>query len=192
MTTDQEIISRIWRRDEDGLHDLSVHYGGLVRSIARNILGNAADADECANDTWLAVWKAIPPQSPRNLAAFVGRIARNKALDRYRRETADKRGGLAFDAVLEELAGCLPSGSDPMAETEDLLMNEWIDRFLHRYLTEDDCDLFLCRYWYGDSIADLARDFGQSRALIATRLYRIREKLKDRLQRWADGQEEEQ
>ena len=101
------IVGLFFARDEAALAECRRRYGAYCRAIARNILGREADAEECENDVYLAAWNAIPPAQPRSLRAFLGKIARNLALGRYERESAQKRGGGEACAVLDELACAL-------------------------------------------------------------------------------------
>lgn len=104
---DQKIIALLFERSEQGMTELIAKYGKLLRRIAWNILGNALDAEECANDTYLSVWNAIPPEQPRSLAAFCCAIARNNALSRYQWDNAQKRNS-HYDIALDELGESLP------------------------------------------------------------------------------------
>ncbi len=106
---DHLIIQLFLERSESAVLELARKYGGLCRSIARNILKNSEDAEECFNDTLLAVWNAIPPERPDKLQPYVCRIARNLSLKKYHSNTAQKRNR-QYDVILEEIADCLDSG----------------------------------------------------------------------------------
>ncbi|MDR0381331.1 MAG: sigma-70 family RNA polymerase sigma factor [Oscillospiraceae bacterium] len=101
---DKTIIALFRQRSEDALAEVSKKFGGYCRRIAVNILRNREDADECVNETWFRAWNAIPPACPAKLTAFLGRITRNLALDRYEASHAQKRGGGEVALALEELA----------------------------------------------------------------------------------------
>ena len=105
---DETIIGLYLKRDEEAIHASSLKYGALLKSVAYRILNNSADAEECENDAYFAAWNAIPPAQPKSLAAFLGRIVRNHALNRYDYYTADKRNR-AFDLILSELSECIPA-----------------------------------------------------------------------------------
>ena len=104
---DNQIIALYWQRNEQAISETETKYGSYCRSIVYGILQNGADTEECINDTWLRAWDAIPPQKPARLSAFLGRIARNLALDRYDYNHAAKRSG-SFDQLLSELNECIP------------------------------------------------------------------------------------
>ena len=104
---DNLIIDLYWQRNEQAVAETEAKYGPYCRSIAYGILQNNQDTEECVNDTWLRAWDSIPPQRPGRLSAFLGRIARNLALDRYDYNHAAKRSG-PFDQLLSELSECIP------------------------------------------------------------------------------------
>jgi RNA polymerase sigma-70 factor (ECF subfamily) len=152
-----------------------------VRRTAANLLRDRLDAEECVNDTWLGVWNSIPPQRPNPLVSYVCRIARNLAVKRWRAETAAKRNG-EYDLVLDELAECIPSGMDVESELERRELTGAINRFLDT-LGYEDRFLFVRRYWYADSVADIAAATHGSVNRTSVRLFRLREKLRKSLQK---------
>lgn len=175
---DLTIIKHLWDRAEQALDLLARRFGRRLMQTARNILGNHEDAEETVNDTYLAVWNTIPPQRPNPLAAFVYKIGRNLALKRYRSNTAARRDG-TYDLSLDELAGCIPGQAlEETVEAREL--GRAIDGFLDT-LSADNRNLFLRRYWFGDSVKDAARAFDLSESAAAVRLSRIRNQLKDYL-----------
>ena len=177
---DSQIVQLYWDRDEQAIPHTAEKYGGYCLAVAGNILGNSKDAEECVNDTYLNAWNAIPPHRPQVLSAFLGKITRNLAFNRHKRNTADKRGGGEAAAVLEELAEVV-SGKDNVEQEVDrrALVNE-IDVFLGK-LPAEKRKIFLCRYWYFDSIADIASRFGKSENGVPVLLHRLREKLRRHL-----------
>ena len=176
---DGRIIGLFFERSEQALEELDRKYGAAVKKTAANILSDRQDAEECVNDTYLRVWNSIPPQKPNPLVSYVCKIARNLALDRYRSNTAEKRNG-NLDLVLEEMEECIPSNMSVETELEAKELTQEINRFLAA-LPKDDRFLFVRRYWYGDSVADLAAMTGGSANRISVRLFRIREKLRNTL-----------
>ncbi len=173
---DSEIISLFFERSEQAVEELDRKYGAAVRKTAANILSDPQDAEECVNDTWLRTWSSIPPQAPKALAGYVCRIARNLAVDRWRADNAEKRGG-NYALVLDEMEECLPSGVSVESEVEAKELSLAIDRFLAG-LSREDRFLFVRRYWYADSVADLAALTKGSADRIAVRLFRLRGKLR--------------
>ena len=176
---DSNIITLFYERSEQAIEELDRKYGSIVRKTAANILNNRLDAEECVNDTYLGVWNTIPPQHPNPLVSYVCKIARNIAINRYHAKTAQKRNG-NYDLVLDELEECIPSGVDVETEYESMELTASINRFLAA-LPKQDRILFVRRYWYADSVSDLAAITHTSPNRISVRLFRIREKLKTSL-----------
>ena len=173
---DSRIIRLFFERSEQAIEELNRKYGIAVKKTAANILHDRMDVEECVNDTYLRVWNSIPPHEPNPLVSYVCRIARNLAINRYHTNQAEKRNG-DFDLVLDELEECIPSGMDVETEVEAKELGAAINRFLTT-LSREDRFLFVRRYWYADSVTDLAAMTGGSANRISVRLFRIREKLK--------------
>ena len=173
---DNQIIALYWQRNEQAISETETKYGSYCRSIVYGILQNGADTEECINDTWLRAWDAIPPQKPARLSAFLGRIARNLALDRYDYNHAAKRSG-SFDQLLSELNECIPYSRDDFARME---LTQILNSFF-RTLPEAHRNLFLRRYWYADSVEAVALRLGWSVSKTKSVLFRMRKKLKDYL-----------
>ena len=125
--TDREIITLYNARDEQAITETDRAYGRLCMDLALNILGDLSDAEECVNDTWLKVWNAIPPACPPSLRAFVCRIARNIAIDRYRRDSAQKRSA-EVESAIDEYWECVPNGDAPIGD--EVALREAINGFL--------------------------------------------------------------
>ncbi len=173
---DAEIVASFLARDEQAIKETEMKYGAYCRTLARNFLRTPEDAEEIVNDTLLAAWESIPPKNPKNLKTFLGRLVRDKALSRYRALNAAKRGSGSWD-LLAELDDCIPS---PTRVEETVIANElaafisdWLDR-----LPEEDAALFTRRYWYGESVSELAEKLGVSPIRVSQRLYDLRKKLK--------------
>ena len=179
--TDTQIIDLLFERSEQGLRELAAKYGGSVGRIAFNILGSAQDAEECVNDTWLGVWNKIPPERPDPLCAYVCRIARNLATKRYHLNTALKRNSY-YDAALDELAECLPDSGSIEEDYAARELGVCINRFLDT-LSYEDRFLFMRRYWYGDTLPEIARMSGLSYGAVSVRLHRTKEKLRKELRK---------
>ncbi|MBQ9911225.1 MAG: RNA polymerase sigma factor [Lachnospiraceae bacterium] len=178
--SDAELVRRLWEKDEQALSLVQQQYGSYCRSIAQRILGNARDAEECVNDALLKTWSSIPPNSPDSLKAYIGRITRNLSFNLYQKQRAEKRGGSGFETVLDELAECIPGGREP---EEEVLMNELsseIDRFLSS-LPKEKRMLFVSRYFYAESIPEIAKRFSISKNAASVRLNRLRKELRAHL-----------
>lgn len=176
---DSKIIALFFRRDQQAITELAAKYGRSITRTASNILGNAEDAEECANDTYLAAWNSIPPQSPAPLVSYVCRIARNLAVSRYHANTAKKRNSF-YDAALEELEDSLAALETVETEYDVKELTQAINGFLGA-LSYDDRFLFMRRYWYVDSVAAIGKMMGLSPHRVSVRLYRIRERLERQL-----------
>jgi len=172
---DKKIIQLLFERAESAIAELRARFGRQLYRIAHNILENHQDAEESTNDTYLALWNAIPPASPDPLAPYVYRTGRNTALKRLHKETAQKRDR-RYDVSLEELNDCLPGGDvEQMIDAREL--GRTMDRFLST-ITKENRYIFVRRYWYGDSVGDIAKDMKMQENAVYVRLNRIRNGLK--------------
>lgn len=176
---DSKIIALFFERSEQAIAELDKQYGSAIKKTAANILNDRLDVEECVNDTYLRAWNSIPPQKPSPLVSYVCKIARNLAINRYHANIAEKRNG-AFDLILDEMENCIPSGMGVETEIEAKELSAAISRF-SMTLSRDDRFLFVRRYWYADSVTDLAAMTNGSANRISVRLFRIREKLKESL-----------
>ena len=179
--TDTEIIDLFFERSEQAIEELANKHGGAVTAVARNILGNEQDAEECVNDTWLGAWNAIPPHRPSPLRTFVCKIARNLATMKYHANTAQKRDS-RYDAALDELEEILSDGGSVEAAYEATELAAAINGFMAT-LSYADRFLFTRRYWYGDPLPDIARMADSTANSVTVRLFRIRKKLKRYLEK---------
>ena len=173
---DSEIIRLFFERSEQAIGELDKKYGAAATKTAANILQDRLHVEECVNDTYLGVWNSIPPHRPNPLVSYVCSITRNLAVSRLRSNAAVKRNS-NFDLVLEELEDFIPSGADVETDYAYKELLEVIDRFLST-LNYDDRFLFVRRYWYADSVKDIAAMMNQRDARISLRLFRLREKLR--------------
>lgn len=172
---DNLIVDLFWQRSEDALNVCADHFGPYCRKIAMNVLNSSEDADECVNETWLKAWNAIPPAKPMLLRAFLGRITRNIAINRYNAAHAYKRGG-AVAVALDELADI------PAPQADEGEITGVINIFLR---AEQKCsaDIFIKRYWYLQSIKDIAAEYGWNENKVTSLLFRMRRRLKTKLER---------
>lgn len=176
---DSRIIELYWQRCESAITETSRKYGKLCRHIALNIVGNFSDAEECENDTYIAAWNAIPPARPNILSAFLSKIARNIALNRYEYNKAQKRNH-EFDLILSELEECIADKNTVEKTYEDGMIAAMIDDFLAE-LTKEKRVIFVRRYWYSDSIRDIAKRMQLSESKVKTVLFRTRKELQQYL-----------
>ena len=179
---DRQIVELYWRREERAITETKQKYGRYCYAIAYRILQNREDAEESVNDTYLGAWKSIPPHRPHLLSVFLGKITRNLSLKRWRNKTAAKRGSGEVALTLEELKDCVPAPRTVEEEVEVRALAAIIDDFL-RGLPEEERNIFLCRYWYFDSVKEIGSQFGCSESKVKMKLLRTRAKLLERLER---------
>ena len=181
---DALIVRLYWERNEQAIPATADKYGSYCTSIARNILGSREDAEECVNDTYLNAWNSIPPHRPGVLSAFLGKITRNLSIKRYRHNTADKRGGGQAAVILDEIAEFVSDTDGVEQEIDRRELVKAIDAFLST-LSAEKRGVFLRRYWYFDSISDIASRFGMTENNASVTLNRLRLKLHNYL--WERG-----
>ncbi len=179
---DSSIVALYFARSEQAIRETDAKYGGYCYSIAYHILANQEDCEESVNDTYLSAWNAIPPRKPNPLAPFLGRLVRNISIDRWRKNGARKRGGGEMPLALEELEACVASGEDLEQRYEQKELVRQVRQFVDG-LSDTERRVFVCRYWYLDSTADIAKRFGFSENKVSSMLHRIRGRLKKRLVR---------
>ena len=179
---DQEIIALYWAKKECAISATAEKYGNYCYTIAHNILYDHFEAEECVNDTYLGAWNSIPPQRPNRLSAFLGKITRNLALNRYKRKSAAKRGGGQVEIALSELENCIPDivGVEQMADEAFLV--SVINRFLYAQ-TKTKRNIFILRYWYLNTIRDIADMYGEGESKVKALLFRMRNELKKILEK---------
>lgn len=179
---DEKIVALYLDRDESAIAQTTEKYGGRLRSLALGIVADRQTAEECENDTYLEAWRSIPPHEPRSyLYAFLARITRHISLDRCRRRSALKRDGLLVE-LSTELEQCLPSPDDMDCRMDRMVLAEAISRFLGT-LSGEKRNVFLRRYWYLDSIADISRRFALSQSKVKSMLFRTRKELREHLEK---------
>lgn len=173
---DSKIIDLFFLRSDMAIAELEKKYGALCKKLAFRILNNTQDAEECVNDAYLAVWSNIPPNRPDPLRAYLCRIVRNLSIKKYKVNTAEKRNSF-YDISLEELAECIPARETVEDQWKAKELGKELDAFLGT-LDQKSRILFLRRYWYSESLAELASEFQITEHNAAVRLSRIRAKLR--------------
>ena len=173
---DSQIVELYWQRQDQAIAESDRKYGPYCGSIAKNICGNPEDAEECVSDTWLTAWNQIPPRRPSVLSAFFGTITRNAAINRVRAMKREKRGGGQMDLVLSELEQCIPAPDNVEQEIESRELAGAVRSFVSG-LKAGERDIFLGRYYYLASTAEIARRLGCSQSKVKTTLYRLRNRL---------------
>ena len=174
---DEAIVNLYFDRSEEAIAACQVKYGKSCHTIAYNILRSDEDAEECVNDTWLRAWNSIPPERPTRLGAWLSTVTRRLALTRYEKKTAAKRYG-GMETSLEELSECVTAGSLTIAD--EVALSEAINGFLASLPTRTRM-IFMRKYWYMDSIADIAKALGMGESAVKVTLHRTREKFRKHL-----------
>ena len=173
---DAKIVQLYWDRNEQAISVTANKYGNYCTSIAINILGNREDAEECVNDTYMNAWNSMPPHRPNILSTFLGKIVRNLSFNRYKHNTADKRGGGELPVVLDELSDLVSGKDDVEQESKHKELVKSIDAFLDT-LSPEKRSIFISRYWYTDSISEIAVRHGMNDGAVSMTLNRLRLKL---------------
>lgn len=179
MTDDGKIIELFFERNQQAIQELDAKYGKVCRRLSYNILNDNQDAEECVNDAYWAAWNAIPPTRPNPLLSYIAKIVRNISLNVYYRETADKRSS-HYTVAMEEIEACVVAPNTVEAEIEAKELAHIIESFLDT-LTAKERIIFMHRYAYMDTYADIARCVGISKKNVSVRLTLIRQKMKQYL-----------
>ncbi len=177
---DDRIVELYWKRNENAISETATKYGSYLNSISYNILVNREDAQECVNDTYHDAWNSMPPHRPSILSTFLGKITRRISIDRWRRLNAEKRGGGELTLALDELEDCVSGSGSVEDEIKRRELAKLFNDFLNT-LPVTERRVFLCRYWYMDSIQSIAQQFGFSQSKVASMLNRTRGKLRAQL-----------
>ena len=179
---DCQIIELYWARDERAIAETNRQYGGYCFGIANQILQDEADAEECVNDTWLNTWDSIPPNRPTRFRLFLGKITRNLSINRYKEKHREKRGGGETALILEEIEGVLADTRDVESEIERGEFVGLLNRFL-KLLPVREREIFVRRYFWAESTAEIARRYGVKESNVLVILSRTRSKLRKVLEK---------
>ena len=178
---DKAIIDLFFARDENAIAQTDKKYGSLLRYVALNILGSREDAEDCVNDVLLALWNNIPPESPADFSAYVGKAVRNRSLGLLRDRASQKRGG-GITVLGEEYLATIDDGSDLLSELEARRLGKVISEFL-RHVGEDNKDVFVMRYYLGMSFDQITQKTGFSLGKVKMSLARTKKKLEAELRK---------
>ncbi len=179
---DQQIIEMYLQRNEKAVTQTELKYTKYCRSIASHILNSPEDTDEALNDTWLAAWNSIPPHIPERLQTFLGRLTRNISLKIVRSEKTLKRGSDEVRLIFEEAESWLQSGQNIEQQISEQALVEEINHFLDN-ISDTERNVFVRRYWYMQSVSEIAGHHGFSESKVKSMLFRIRKKLYVRLRK---------
>ena len=178
---DEEIIALYWQRSETAISETEQKYGHYLLKIANNILASREDSRESVNDTYLKAWESMPPHRPAALAAYLGRITRQNAIDVFRKRNRKRRRETEYALSLCELEECIPGGDTPEEQADLQLLSGAISSYLAALPEEARC-LFIGRYYYMDSLREAAAYCHMSEAKAKSLLYRTRQGLKAHLE----------
>ena len=181
ILSDQEIIDLYWLRNEKAIEHTDKKYGRYLYTIAYNIVHDSLDCEECVNDTYLGTWNAIPPTRPSVFQVFLSKITRNIALDRFRKIRASRRIPCELIVSLDELNECIT-----LDTPEDQLLMSQLSEILNSYLwslSDRQCFIFVCRYYYSDPVPKIAKMLGTSENTVYRDLAKIRKGLRERLEK---------
>ena len=179
---DQEIVSLYWDRNEDAIHQTQMKYGAYLAKVSYNILADFEDSKECVNDTYLAAWNSMPSKRPNNLATYLGKITRQISIDVFRKKHREKRYASEYAISLDELGDSFSDGTTPEQELDVKLLDEAINRFVCA-LPKLTQRAFVGRYYFFDSIKDIATYCGMTESKVKVLLFRTRQKLKSSLKK---------
>ena len=177
---DSEIVDLYWDRNEDAIHQTQLKYEAYLSKVAYNILADFEDSKECVNDTYLAAWNSIPPYKPNILSTYLGKITHQLSVDVFRKKNAIKRYASEYALSLEELEDSFLDSSTPEQAVDAKLLDEAINHFV-RALPDDTKTAFVGRYYFFDSLKDIAGYCGMKESKLKSLLYRTRQQLKSYL-----------
>ena len=178
---DEKIIELYWQRDESAIEQTDLKYRRYLFSVARNMLSDKLDCEECLNDTYLGAWNAIPPSRPNVLKAFLTTIVRRTAIKRYHSNTRQSAVPCEMTVSLCELEDLLSDEQDADAAFDAERLGQIISDFI-RSLTARRRFIFMSRYYVSDTVDTIARDLNLSRSMINKELAAIRKDLKEKLE----------
>lgn len=177
---DLQIIALYWSRDPQAIVQSKAKYGAYCFSVANQILDSWEDSEECVNDTWLHAWNRMPPHRPDVLRMFLAKIARRVAVNRLKANSAQKRGGGQLVLAMEELSECLADESDVEDAVIAQELKKCVGQFVRQLPTREG-DIFTRRYFFTESIAEIAKAYGLTVNHTTVILSRTRQKLKAHL-----------
>lgn len=181
---DEKILELYFARDEEAIRQTERSYGKRLHGVAFHVLRNQEDAEESVNDTYLKAWETIPPQKPKRFFGYLAKICRHFALGRLDWKNAAKRKAEVV-SLTQEMENCVPDTRREEALNGKAL-GEVLDRFLMT-LTPENRMVFLRRYWYVDTVVEIAERYGISESAVMTRLHRTRAKLSAYLEKEGMG-----
>lgn len=179
---DEKIVELYWQRDESAIRETQEKYENYLYKIAYNILSDKEDSHESVNDTYLAAWNSMPPHKPNVLSTYLGKLTRRISIDIFRKRNRIKRQASEYALSLTELEDCISGDNSPEKDYEAKVLGEAINSFL-RTLSVDARNVFIGRYYFLDSVKDVAKYCGISESKAKTLLFRTRNSLREYLKK---------
>lgn len=180
--SDEEIVALYWKRDERAIRETDDKYGHYLYTLAYNIVHDRMDSEECVNDTYLGTWNCIPPTRPRVFVNFISKLVRNLAVDCFRKTRAQRRIPTELTVSLEELDECIPAPEEGYLDKTALHLAELLSEFLREQTSRGEF-IFICRYYYCDSVENIAKMLGVGKTTVYREIRALRKDLKERLQK---------
>lgn len=177
---DFKIVDLYWERSERAISETRTKYERMLSGISYSLLRSDEDAEECVNDTYLSAWNSMPSDRPIYLGAYLSKIIRALSIDKFRSKHSKRRGG--FEELCEELDECIPDPSSIQAQYENGQLAKAINRFIAE-LPEEKRVIFIRRYFYSDSVEQIAARMGFTSSKVKTSLFRMREELRQILEK---------
>ena len=177
---DFKIVDLYWERSERAISETRTKYERMLSGISYSLLRSDEDAEECVNDTYLSAWNSMPSDRPIYLGAYLSKIIRALSIDKFRSKHSKRRGG--FEELCEELDECIPDPSSIQAQYENGQLARAINRFIAE-LPEEKRVIFIRRYFYSDSVEQIAKRMGFTSSKVKTSLFRMREELRQILEK---------
>ncbi len=178
---DKKIVELFFIRSEEAISAVKEKYGNTALRVANNILRDPSDAEECLNDSLLAMWDSVPPNRPESPGAYFVKIIRNKAISMYRRNHAKKRNS-EFDISFDELSECISDTNDVEKTIDSKLLTKYIEEFLDS-LSAENADIFVMRYFMSFSLKEISSRTNLTEKNISVRLFRMRNSLREHLKK---------
>lgn len=172
---DRELVELYLSRDESAVERTERRYGKRLMGLAKSFLSDMRDAEECVNDTYMKAWRSIPPQQPEDLFSYLARLCRCTAYNIIEKQQTAKRSAQLVE-LTHEMEECIPDMSRD-ASPDDKFISALINEFLDT-LPHEKCDMFVKRYWYGESVEQIAKEMGFTKSKVKTALHRTREELR--------------
>ena len=179
---DRQIVDLYWARSESAITETDKKYGRYCHYIAYQILSDDLDAEEIVNDTYLKTWNTVPPNHPDPLKSYVGMISSQLALNRYEEKSAARRGGGKIPLIFHELDECITDEEASADMAESIVLRDLLNRFIWS-LPKKTRNIFVRRYWYASSLAEIAEEYGMRESAVAMLMFRTRQKLREFLQK---------